>query len=104
MKVYSYKITDEAESDAKEIFDWYENKSQGLGNRFLSHLENSFIKIAFNPFAFANTGYLDFRRFVLDIFPYKIFYLLKEDVIIISAIIHKSRSLRYWRKKLKKRK
>lgn len=49
MKVYSYKITDEAESDAKEIFDWYENKSQGLGNRFLSHLENSFIKIAFNP-------------------------------------------------------
>ena len=104
MKVYAYKVTDEAESDAKEIFEWYENKLQGLGNRFLSHIENSLNKIALNPFAYANTGFLDFRRFVLDVFPYKIYYLLKDDIIIITAIIHKSRSQRYWRKKLKKRK
>ncbi len=104
MKVYTYKVTDDAELDAKEVFEWYENKLQGLGNRFLSHLEKSFNKIAFNPLAFANTGFLDFRRFVLNVFPYKIFFLLKDDVIIITAIIHKSRSQRYWRKKLKKRK
>jgi hypothetical protein len=35
MKIYPYKVTDEAELDAKEIFEWYENKLQGLGNRFL---------------------------------------------------------------------
>ncbi len=104
MKVYTYKVTDDAELDAKEVFEWYENKLQGLGNRFLSHLEKSFNKIAFNPLAFANTGFLDFRRFVLDVFPYKIFFLIKDDVIIITAIIHKSRSQRYWTKKLKKRK
>ncbi len=104
MKVYTYKVTDEAELDAKEVFEWYENKLPRLGNRFLSHLEKCFNKIAFNPLAFANTGFLEFRRFVLDVFPYKIFYLLKGDVVIITAIIHKSRSQRYWRKKLKKRK
>ena len=104
MKVYTYKVTADAELDAKEVFEWYENKLQGLGNRFLLHLEKSFNKIAFNPLAFANTGFLDFKRFVLDVFPYKIFFLLKDDVIIITAIIHKSRSQRYWRKKLKKRK
>ncbi len=102
MKVYTYKVTDEAELDAKEVFEWYENKLQGLGNRFLSHLEKSFNKITFNPLAFANTGFLDFRRFVLDVFPYKIFYVLKDEIIIITAIIHKSRSQSYWRKKLKK--
>lgn len=104
MIVYIYKVTDEAERDTKEVFEWYENKLPGLGNRFLSHLENGFNKISFNPFAFANTGFLDFRRYILDVFPYKIFYLLKDDLIIITAIIHKSRSQRYWRKKLKKRK
>lgn len=104
MKVYAYKLTDEAELDVKEVFEWYENKLHGLGKRFLSHLEKSFNKIAFNPLAFANTGFLDYRRFALDVFPYKIFNLLKEGVIIITAIIPKSRSERYWRKKLKKRK
>ncbi len=104
MKVYTYKVTDDAELDAKEVFEWYENKLQGLGNRFLSHLEKSFNKITFNPLAFANTGFLDFRRCVLDVFPYKIFFLVIDDIIIITAIIHKSRSKRYWRKKLKKRK
>lgn len=78
MKICIYKVTDEAESDVKEIFEWYENKLPGLGNRFLSHLEKSFNKITFNPLAFANTGFLDFRRYVLNVFPYKIFYLLKK--------------------------
>ncbi len=55
MKVYTYKVTDDAELYAKEVFEWYENKVQGLGNRFLSHLEKSFNKIAFNPLAFSNT-------------------------------------------------
>ncbi len=55
MKVYTYKVMDDAELDAKEVFEWYENKVQGLGNRFLSHLEKSFNKIAFNPLAFSNT-------------------------------------------------
>ncbi len=65
MNIYTYKVTDEAELDAKEVFEWYENKLQGLGNRFLSHLEKSFNNISFNPLAFANTGFLGFRRFVL---------------------------------------
>jgi len=72
--------------------------------RFLSHLEKAFDKIAFNPLALASTGFLDFRRYVLDVFPYKIFCLLKDGIIVIAAVIHKSQSERYWRKKLKKRK
>jgi plasmid stabilization system protein ParE len=73
MKTYTYKVTDEAESDAKEIYEWYENQLQGLGERFLSHLEKSFNKIAISPLAFANTGFLGFRRFVFSVFPYKYF-------------------------------
>ncbi len=45
MKVYTYKVTEEAELDAKEVFEWYENKVQGLGNRFLSHLERALTKL-----------------------------------------------------------
>ncbi len=98
MKVYNYKVTDEA-----ELFEWYENKLQGLGNRFLSHLEKRFNKNCGQSFCFCKYRFLDFRRFVLDVFPYKIFNLLEDDIIIITAIIHKSGSQRYWRKKLKKR-
>ncbi|HEX8277237.1 MAG TPA: type II toxin-antitoxin system RelE/ParE family toxin [Segetibacter sp.] len=104
MKIYTYKLIDEAESDVKEIFEWYENKFKGLGDRFLSHLEKAFDKIASNPHAFAQTGFFDFRRFVLNVFPYKIFYFLNNNTIIITAVIYKSRSKRYWRKKLKKSK
>ncbi len=73
MNTYTYKLTDEAESDINDIYKWYGNKLHRLGKRFLSHLEKSFNKVAFNPFAFANTGFLGFRRFVLEFFPYKIF-------------------------------
>ncbi len=45
MKVYTYKVMDDAELDAKEVFEWYENKVQGLGNRFLSHLERALTKL-----------------------------------------------------------
>lgn len=45
MKMYTYKLTDEAELDVKEIFEWYENKLQGLGNYFLSHLERALTKL-----------------------------------------------------------
>ena len=34
MKIYTYKLIDEAESDIKEIFEWYENKFKGLGDVF----------------------------------------------------------------------
>lgn len=73
MKTYTYKLTDEAELDIKDIYKWYESKLQGLGNRFLAHIEKSFNKITFNPLAFANTGFLDFRRLYLMFFLTKYF-------------------------------
>ena len=45
MITYTYRLTNEAESDTRNIYEWYENKLHGLGSRFFSHLEKALIKL-----------------------------------------------------------
>ena len=90
MKEHELQLTDEAVEDVQEIFDWYEKQLKGLGERFMQSLDQGFQKIEIAPFSFAHTGFFDFRRHVLKTFPYKVFYLLQKESIVIVAIVHKS--------------
>lgn len=69
-----------------------------LGSIFRISLE----KIEFNPFSFSNIKKgCKYRKLFVRQFPYKIYYYVKEQEIIVIAIIHTSRSNTYIKRRLK---
>ena len=96
---YKLLVSEMANEDAIVIFDWYEDKLNGLGDRFIHELEVAKIDLLNTPLAFAkwNKG---IRRMVMRKFPYKLFYKIYEDEIVIIAIIHARRSNRYLKRRL----
>jgi len=96
---YSLLVSEMAYEDAIVIFDWYECKLTGLGDRFINELEVAKNDLLNNPLAFAkwNKG---IRRMVMRKFPYKLFYKIYDDQIVILAIIHARRSNRYLKRRL----
>ncbi len=46
---YKLEISGEADEDIFEAYSWYEQQSQGLGERFIGELEVLFHKITVNP-------------------------------------------------------
>lgn len=85
---YTLLVSESANDDAIVIFDWYEEKLNGLGDRFINELE---IAAKWNK---------SIRRVVMRKFPYKLFYKIYDDKIVILAIIHARRSNRYLKKRL----
>ena len=96
---YSLLVSEMAYEDAIVIFDWYEEKLSGLGDRFINEPEVAKTDLLNNPLAFAKWN-KSIRRMVMRKFPYKLFYKIYEDEILILAIIHARRSNRYLKRRL----
>ena len=96
---YSLLVSEMAYEDAIVIFDWYEEKLSGLGDRFINEPEVAKTDLLNNPLAFAKWN-KSIRRMVMRKFPYKLFYKIYEDKIVILAVIHARRSNRYLKSRL----
>lgn len=92
---YELVVRPEAALDIEDAFEWYENQAAGLGRDFVLAARTSINKIAERPFSFPILfGYT--RRFVMDRFPYSVFFIVTEDVVTIIACVHQSRHPRTW--------
>jgi plasmid stabilization system protein ParE len=79
-----------AEQDIRDAFDWYEDKRNGLGYDFLLHIDAGFELILRDPFAFP-IEYKNTRKHLIKRFPFKIIYLIENDIVIILAVLHGKR-------------
>ncbi len=73
-------IRPEAEEDIAEAYTWYTSRSNELGEGFVKALETCFLDIQDNPLAYP-TVYKNFHRYLLQKFPYGIFYLVEEGLL-----------------------
>lgn len=89
----------EAVADAAEAYQWYEQRGEGLGDRFLKCVGDCIERIQQQP-ELAERVYLDFRRILVRRFPYVIFYEFEADRIVIYSIFHSSQDPRKWRERL----
>ncbi len=89
-------VRPEAESDIDEIFGWYEERRAGLGRAFMIELGRLFDTIEQGPKMFPR-AHKEMRRALLKKFPYAVFYALRADEIVISAVFHQSRDPRRWK-------
>jgi toxin ParE1/3/4 len=80
----------EAETELLEAARFYEQRTEGLGDRFLHELDAAIQSIQIAPDRWrAVDG--DVRRYVMRQFPYGIYYRVQDDELRILVIKHHSR-------------
>lgn len=86
--------------DAEDAFIWYNKQVAGLGNRFYNHFIDSLKNIHANPF---NFSYLKepVRRYKMKTFPYKIYYILEVETVVVLGLAHVKRCSGYIRRRLR---
>ena len=80
-------IRPKAKADLQRAHDWYEEKCSGLGDEFLADMAESFLRLENNPGRFP-VYYRNFRRVLAHRFPYKIFYRISGNDIVVVRILH----------------
>ena len=96
--IYRLSFRKEAEFDIGSSFDYYEEKREGLGHDFLLCVEEALGKLRRNPLIYPLI-YKKLRRIPIRRFPYRLFYLVIGDRIIITAVFHARKDPRSWHKR-----
>jgi mRNA-degrading endonuclease RelE of RelBE toxin-antitoxin system len=90
---YSLELHPEIEIDIQEAYKWYEERSDGLGERFLKAIREKMEDIAQHPFFFGERSKKGFREARVKGFPYLIIYktYVQKKVVFINTIHHSSK-------------
>ena len=80
-------VKEEAKIEIADAFDWYEEKLNGLGDRFLSSLKNSFKRINQNPFLYQER-FNGFRCAPVHSFPYLIIFQIFDGEIVVFSVFN----------------
>ena len=83
-------IRPEAEEDLQEARAWYEAQRSGLGNELLDEVRHAVGRLETDPES-RPFYYRDFRRLLTRRFPYKLFYRIESDRVIVFRILHAKR-------------
>ena len=94
---FEIAIRPEAEADLKDVYEWYEAQSVGLGEEFLLSAREALDRISLHPEMYS-LMHLDIRRAPLRRFRYNILYAVREGVIMVLSVHHASRDPRFGRR------
>ena len=92
-------IHEDAEKELWYATDYYEDKVVGLGLDFENEIQKALISIQENPKRYIETEYI-VRKYLLQKFPYFVYYIEFEEYIWIVAFAHTSRKPFYWEKRI----
>ncbi len=92
---YSLTVRKEAELDINTAFEYYENQRVGLGHDFLLCIEECLAKIERNPEHY-KIIYKKLRRIAVRRFPYRILYLVQNNLVIVTAVFHARKAPQAW--------
>ncbi len=89
----------EAIEELDEAVAYYEDQKAGLGLDFLVEVEQALSKIQQNPSLGSVYKVIGIRRYVIQRFPFLVFYAELEECIWVVAIAHGKRRPDYWRRR-----
>lgn len=98
------RLLGEAEQELTAAAQWYEQRSAGLGGRFLEEAGEGFSAIGRNPRRYLRVRFAkhrEVRRYLLPHFPYAVIYEIREVECLVAAVSHTARRPGYWAKRLK---
>lgn len=83
-------VRPEAKCDIRDARKWYRKISPLLGNDFVAAVEAAIDAAKQHPAAY-QLVFRSFRRVLLHRFPYSLFYELRDDRLIVVAVLHQAR-------------
>ena len=101
MTTSRFVVRQETEADIDEAYRWYEERSPGLGGRFLNAIEATIALLREAPQRFPvfhRAPDLVIRRALVEGFPYALFFIWSDrsgDMSVI-ACMHARRDPRRW--------
>jgi toxin ParE1/3/4 len=91
----------EAEADVTEAALWYDEREAGLGLELTLEIRAAILRAFENPPLYLRLRRRpEVRRVLVRRFPYRIFFIVREDAIVVFAVIHAARHDRHWRERL----
>ncbi len=93
------KISESTYRDLDDAFVFYEAQEEGLGNYFQDSLFSDIDSIML--YAGIHSIHLNKYRLLSKRFPYAIYYIIKDETIIVSAVLDCRRSPNWIKNKLK---
>lgn len=94
-------VRSEAECDIREAIGWYEGRGTRLGRQFSEEVRQSIQRALGSPKAYRlMRRQPQVRRILTHRFPYRIFYLLREDALVVFAVIDGKRQEAEWAERL----
>jgi toxin ParE1/3/4 len=98
---YRLQIRLAAEADVAEAAQWYDQRQPGLGEKFVREVDQAIARVLENPLAFSVIlRRHEVRRVLTKRFPYRNFFSLKGDAVIVHAVLHGHRDDRHWKDRL----
>ena len=83
----SYRLLSDATRDLSSAVEFYEKIHADLALEFLDDFEGTIRNVVFFPEAWTQVT-LSLRRCLFQRFPYAILYSLKDNIILVAAIMH----------------
>ena len=91
-------IRPEAETDLTDAVEWYDSREPDLGLELVSEVHSAISRALQNPDSFTCVRrYPTVRRVLARRFPYRIFFIVQPDAIVVFAVLHAARHDRIWK-------
>lgn len=95
MNPYTLESYDSADADIEAAFQWYQTEQPGLGMEFLNEVRAAYRRILYNPLNYQELR-SGIRRALTKRFPYAIYFAIKEQTIVVVAVLHTARDPAEW--------
>lgn len=96
-------IRPEAEADISDAALWYEGRQKGLGGKFLAEIHAAIDRAVANPRHFRRLRRRpEVRRVLTRLFPYRVFFILEKDALVVFRVLHGARHDREWKRATQK--
>ncbi|MDP9048844.1 MAG: type II toxin-antitoxin system RelE/ParE family toxin [Bacteroidota bacterium] len=91
--MFRIELFETAAADLQEAYDWYEEQSIGLGERFIREVDDYLDFIGENPYQFPIQFSGRYHFALLRHFPFRIVYRIDTNLksVYVSAVFHTSR-------------
>lgn len=90
------RILEDAQLELEDAADYYNQECPGLGYEFADEVFRSIDRITDNPEAWHSLSKRT-RRCLTHRFPFAVIYQLREDLILVIAIMHLHRHPDSWK-------
>lgn len=90
-----------AESDITEAALWYESRESGLGLELIAEIRAAIGRALEDPEMFPRLRKNPtVRRVLARRFPYRIFFIVRPEALVVFAVLHAARNDRIWKHRI----